>query len=118
LYCILKKTVHHGVTEVKPFSTFAARLSQQPLDFVLFTSERGAPFTTAGFARMVERAGEAGKLGFKAHPHMPSPACGLRPCQQGARHAIAARPYLGHKNIQHTVRYIELAPDRFKDFWR
>jgi type 1 fimbriae regulatory protein FimB/type 1 fimbriae regulatory protein FimE len=26
--------------------------------------------------------------------------------------------YLGHKNIQHTVRYTELAADRFKDFWR
>jgi hypothetical protein len=25
---------------------------------------------------------------------------------------------LGHKNIQHTVRYTELAPTRFKDFWR
>jgi hypothetical protein len=23
-----------------------------------------------------------------------------------------------HKNIQHTVRYTEMAPDRFKDFWR
>jgi hypothetical protein len=32
-----------------------------------FTSERGAPFTTAGFARLVERAGESAKLGFKAH---------------------------------------------------
>jgi hypothetical protein len=29
-----------------------------------------------------------------------------------------AGPWLGHKNIQHTVRYTELAPDRFKDFWR
>jgi hypothetical protein len=26
--------------------------------------------------------------------------------------------YLGHRNIQHSVRYTELAPDRFKDFWR
>jgi type 1 fimbriae regulatory protein FimB/type 1 fimbriae regulatory protein FimE len=26
--------------------------------------------------------------------------------------------YLGHKNIRHTVRYTELSPDRFKDFWR
>jgi type 1 fimbriae regulatory protein FimB/type 1 fimbriae regulatory protein FimE len=25
--------------------------------------------------------------------------------------------YLGHKNIQHTVRYTELSPHRFKDFW-
>jgi hypothetical protein len=23
-----------------------------------------------------------------------------------------------HKSIQHTVRYTELAPDRFKNFWR
>ena len=28
------------------------------------------------------------------------------------------RGYLGHKNIQHTVRDTELAPDRFKNFWR
>jgi site-specific recombinase XerD len=26
--------------------------------------------------------------------------------------------YLGHKNIQHTVRYTKLTPTRFKDFWR
>ena len=26
--------------------------------------------------------------------------------------------YLGHKNIQHTVRYTELSPIKFKDFWR
>jgi hypothetical protein len=26
--------------------------------------------------------------------------------------------YLGHKNIQHTVRYTELSPQRFRDFWK
>jgi hypothetical protein len=30
----------------------------------------------------------------------------------------AVQAYLGHKNIQHTVRYTELSPSRFKDFWR
>ena len=30
----------------------------------------------------------------------------------------ALQTWLGHKNIQHTVRYTELAPDRFKNFWR
>ena len=30
----------------------------------------------------------------------------------------ALQAYLGHRNVQHTVRYTELAPDRFKDFWR
>src|SRR5262245_44297238 len=30
--------------------------------------------------------------------------------------ARALQHYLGHKNIQHTVRYTEMAPDRFKEF--
>jgi hypothetical protein len=30
---------------------------QDPKSPFVFTSERGSPFTTAGFARMVERAG-------------------------------------------------------------
>jgi len=83
----------------------------------VFTSERGAPFTTAGFARMVERAGEVAKLGFKAHPHMLRHATGYKLANDG-HDTRALQAYLGHKNIQHTVRYTELAPGRFKDFWR
>src|SRR4029077_2712014 len=30
----------------------------------------------------------------------------------------AIQDWLGHRAIQHTVRYTELAPNRFKDFWR
>ena len=30
----------------------------------------------------------------------------------------ALQAHLAHKNIQHTVRYTELSPTRFKDFWR
>ena len=30
----------------------------------------------------------------------------------------ALQAYRGHRNIQHTVRYTELSPTRFKDFWR
>jgi len=43
---------------------------QEPKSPFMFTSERGTPFTTAGFARMVERASGEAKFGFKAHPHM------------------------------------------------
>jgi len=90
---------------------------QDPKSPFVFTSERGSPFTTAGFARMIERAGEAAKLGFKAHPHMLRHACGFALANKG-HDTRALQAYLGHKNIQHTVRYSELAPDRFKDFWR
>ena len=34
------------------------------------------------------------------------------------RDTRALQHYLGHKNIMHTVRYTELSPERFKDFWR
>ena len=47
-----------------------------PSPFV-FVSERGTPFTTAGFARMIERAARRGLgLELKAHPHMLRHACG------------------------------------------
>src|SRR5258706_14067550 len=48
---------------------------QDPKSPFVFTSERGTPFTTAGFARMIERAGVEAGLGFKAHPHMLRHAC-------------------------------------------
>jgi type 1 fimbriae regulatory protein FimB/type 1 fimbriae regulatory protein FimE len=90
---------------------------QDPKSPFVFTSERGAPFTTAGFARMVERAGIAAGLDFKCHPHMLRHACGFALANKG-HDTRALQAYLGHKNIQHTVRYTELAPGRFKDFWR
>ncbi len=90
---------------------------QEPKAAFVFTSERGSPFTTAGFARMVERAGVAAGLGFKAHPHMLRHACGFALANKG-HDTRALQAYLGHRNIQHTVRYTELSPGRFKDFWQ
>ena len=71
----------------------------------------------AGFARMIERAGAEAKLGIKAHPHMLRHACGYALANRG-HDTRALQAYLGHRNIQHTVRYTELSPTRFKDFWR
>ncbi len=73
---------------------------QEPKSLYLFTSERGASFTTAGFARMIERAGTEGKLEFKAHPHMLRHACGYALANKG-HDTRALQAYLGHKNIQH-----------------
>jgi type 1 fimbriae regulatory protein FimB/type 1 fimbriae regulatory protein FimE len=90
---------------------------QEPSSPFVFASERGAPFSTSGFARMIERAGQAAGLAFKAHPHMLRHACGYALANKG-HDTRALQAYLGHKNIQHTVRYTELAPTRFKNFWR
>ncbi|MES2291784.1 MAG: tyrosine-type recombinase/integrase [Pseudomonadota bacterium] len=90
---------------------------QEPKSPYVFTSERGAPFTTAGFARMIERLGKAAEFGFKVHPHMLRHACGYKLANDG-KDTRSLQAYLGHKNIQHTVRYTELSATRFKDFWR
>ena len=76
-----------------------------------------SPYTTAGFARMIERAGVEAGFGFKAHPHMLRHACGFALANRG-HDTRALQAYLGHRNIQHSVRYTELSPQRFKDFWR
>ena len=90
---------------------------QEPKSPFVFTLELGSPFTTAGFARMVERAGTEAGFSFKAHPHMLRHACGFALAAKG-HDTRALQAYLGHKNIQHTVRYTELSPTRFESFWR
>ena len=90
---------------------------EQSKSAFVFTSERDAPIAAAGFARMIERAGQEAKFGFKAHPHMLRHACGYTLANKGVD-TRALQAYLGHKNIQHTVRYSELSPARFRDFWR
>jgi type 1 fimbriae regulatory protein FimE len=90
---------------------------QQPPSPYLFTTERLAPMTTAGVQRLIARVGQAAKFPFPVHPHMLRHACGFKLANDG-QNTRAIQQYLGHRNITHTVRYTELAPGRFKDFWK
>jgi len=69
-----------------------------PSPFV-FVSERGTPFTTAGFARMIERTASRGLgLELKAHPHMLRHACGYALANK--RHDTRAiQGWLGHRSL-------------------
>ena len=89
---------------------------QDPASPFVFASERAAPFTPAGFRKMVARLGVAADVGFPVHPHMLRHACGFKLANDGVN-TRSLQAYLGHRNIQHTVRYTELAPTRFKNFW-
>jgi len=117
------RRLKNGTPSVHPLSGNELRAlrqiqrEQEPKSPFVFTSERGPPFTTAGFARMIERAGVEAKLAFKAHPHMLRHTCGFTLANKG-HDTRALQAYLGHKNIQHTVRYTDMAPTRFKNFWR
>ena len=71
----------------------------------------------AGFRKTLARIGETSGLGFPVHPHMLRHAAGYKLANQGVDRRTLQH-YLGHRNIQHTVRYTELAADRFKGFWQ
>src|SRR3954451_17219510 len=107
------RRVKKGTPSTHPISGDELRMlrklqrEQDPKSAFVFTSERGSPFTTAGFARLVERASAAAGFAFKAHPHMLRHACGFKLANDGVD-TRSLQAYLGHKNIQHTVRYSEL----------
>ena len=89
---------------------------RQPSSHV-FTTERGGPMTPKGFNTAMHRIGERAGMPFPVHPHMLRHATGYALANAG-HDTRALQAYLGHKNIQHTVRYTELSSSRFKDFWR
>lgn len=85
---------------------------------LVFRNERGTGLSERGFHVIVARAGERSGLNFPVHPHMLRHGCGYKLTNEG-HDTRAIQSWLGHRNIQHTVRYTELAPDRFErlKFW-
>jgi site-specific recombinase XerD len=83
----------------------------------VFVSERKAPLTPDAVRKIMARAGRQAGIEFPIHPHMLRHATGYKLANDG-HDTRAIQQYLGHRNIQHTTRYTELAPERFKDFWR
>jgi site-specific recombinase XerD len=82
----------------------------------VFMTMRGAPMTPAGFRKFLARLGVEASMPFSIHPHMLRHATGYKLANDG-QDTRALQHYLGHKNIMHTVRYTELSPERFKNFW-
>ena len=90
---------------------------QFPDSGFVFATERGGPFTPDAINRHIKRLGERAGFDFPVHCHMLRHGCGYALANAG-HDTRAIQDWLGHRSIQHTVRYTELAPTRFKDFWR
>jgi type 1 fimbriae regulatory protein FimE len=82
----------------------------------VFVSERKAPLSPRSIHAIVARTGKVAGLPFVPHPHQLRHACGYYLASRG-HDTRAIQDYLGHKNIQHTVRYTAMAPHRFESFW-
>jgi type 1 fimbriae regulatory protein FimB/type 1 fimbriae regulatory protein FimE len=83
----------------------------------VFISRLKGPLTRSGIYQMVARAGRIAGIPFRVHPHMLRHACGYKLANDG-QDTRAIQAYLGHRNINHTVRYTELSPERFRGFWK
>ena len=83
----------------------------------LFVMERNGPLKASAVRKIVSRAGENAELGMPIHPHMLRHSTRFKLANDG-HDSRAIELYLGHKNIQHTVRHTELASGRFQDFWK
>ena len=111
----------HGVSSTHPLRGVELRALRQlqrdyPDSTYLFVSERKTVMSAATARGIIERSGILAGLSLSVHPHMLRHACGFYLASKGYD-TRAIQAYLGHKNIQHTVRYTELSPGRFKDFW-
>lgn len=103
----------HG-TELRALRQLQREYPDSPY---LFVSEHKTVMTAATARGIISRAGNRAGLPLSVHPHMLRHACGFYLASQGYD-TRAIQSYLGHKNIQHTVHYTELSPERFQNFWQ
>jgi type 1 fimbriae regulatory protein FimE len=83
----------------------------------LFVNERGSPLTPTGFAKMLSRAAVEAGFDFSVHPHMLRHSAGYKLANDGVD-TRTIQDYLGHRSIQSTVRYTQLASGRFVGLWK
>ena len=82
-----------------------------------FVSERHKPLHRSTVNLLLRKYSKAASLPLLAHPHMLRHACGFALADQGADTRLI-QDYLGHRNIQHTVKYTAANPARFEKLWR
>jgi type 1 fimbriae regulatory protein FimB len=93
------------------------RVRMKPAGKTFFVSEQRKPLHRSTVNLALRMYSEAASLPLLAHPHMLRHACGFALADQGADTRLI-QDYLGHRNIQHTVKYTATNPARFEKLWR
>jgi integrase len=111
----------NGVPSTHPLSGAELRALRKlkrdyPETQYVFVSERKAPLSSAGVRKMIARAGETAKIGFPVHPHQLRHATGYILANKGID-TRTLQHYMGHRKIEHTVRYSALDSKRFNGLW-
>ena len=112
----------NGISTVHPLSGIELRAlkklrRENPHARFVFLSNRDQPMTRQNFNVVLDDLGRAAGFEFPIHPHMLRHSTGYKLANDGVD-TRSLQHYLGHKNIQHTVRYTELNANRFNGWWR
>src|SRR5208282_1093976 len=93
------------------------RARMKPIGKAFFVSEQHKQLHRSTVNLLMQTYSKAASLPLLAHPHMLRHACGFALADQGADTRLI-QDYLGHRNIQHTVKYTATNPVRFEKLWR
>jgi site-specific recombinase XerD len=120
IYCRRAKGSRSSLHPMKPDEVAALEKvlrgrRLQASDYV-FQSERSEKMSRSAFWRIVSQAGDRAGLPIKAYAHQLRHACGYYLSNKGCDLRLI-QDYLGHKQIQNTVRYTALNPSRFAGLW-
>jgi site-specific recombinase XerD len=120
IYCRRAKGSRSSLHPMKPDEVIAlekvlARCTLPTSDHV-FQSERAEKLSRSAFWRVVSNAGNRAGLPVKAYAHQLRHACGYYLANKGCDLRLI-QDYLGHKQIQNTVRYTALNPAQFAGLW-
>src|ERR1700730_6698602 len=120
IYCRRAKGSRSSLHPIKPEYVAAVDKVLAPRELpasdYVFRSERAERMTRSAFWRVVAQAGERAGLPVKAYAHQLRHACGYYLANKGCDLRLI-QDYLGHKQIQNTVRYTALNPSRFAWLW-
>jgi type 1 fimbriae regulatory protein FimB len=104
--------------EMRPIKAWLTeRARTKTTDKAFFLSQHLKPLNRRTVWLAIRKYGEIAELPLPAHPHMLRHACGYALADQGADTRLI-QDYLGHRNIQHAVRYTAANPARFEKLWR
>lgn len=110
----LKPEEQEAILRVRQSDVFQIFVNERKRSFLIPATVPGRADKATGISRIVERVGKVAGLDIKVHAHMLRHSCGYWLANQGYDIRLI-QDYLGHKNIQHTVRYTKLNPERFRE---
>lgn len=111
-----------GLSTQHPLRAIELRLlgklrKESPEAAYVLMSERGTPWTTSNWRKVLQRLAAVAKLPISVNPHALRHACGFKLAADGVD-TRGLSHYLGHRSLQSTERYTAQSAARFKDFFR